>query len=143
MIKCSVGQLLSLACPYDPKGFPFKAFSEYCMYHNRLLKQYQIINEYLFQSDELIRQVTIGCIEQGLLLYRIRNEIWHTIDCFKKVYESGVIFGLNKAIRAELTLNAHCTKVRIRLTLSLKRPIFSLYNLIDRQYHLRVHSIVG
>lgn len=51
--------------------------------------------------DELIRQVTVGCIEQGLMLFRIKNELMMTLDCYKRVYESGVTYGLNKAIRAD------------------------------------------
>lgn len=46
----------------------------------------------------------MSCIEQGLLLCRVRNELWHTIQCYEKAYESGVTFGLNKALRAELKL---------------------------------------
>lgn len=54
--------------------------------------------------DELIRQVTVGCIEQGLLLFRVRNELQMTLNCYRKAYESGVNFGINKAIGAELEL---------------------------------------
>lgn len=63
------------------------------------------------QTDELIRQVTVGCIEQGLLLFRIRNELRMTINYYRRAYESGVKFGLNKAIEAELTLIENDGKV--------------------------------
>ena len=38
--------------------------------------------------------------EQGALLSRIRDELNMTSDCYKKLYESSVSFGLNKAIAA-------------------------------------------
>lgn len=60
---------------------------------------------YSLNIDEIIRQVTVGCIEQGLLLFEARNEILMTIDYYRKAYESGVEFGLRKAIKAELELN--------------------------------------
>lgn len=46
----------------------------------------------------------MGCIEQGLLLYRIRKELQMTLDCYRKAYESGVCFGLGKAVEAEVQL---------------------------------------
>lgn len=67
---------------------------------------------YNMRVDELIRQVTIGCIEQGLLLFRIRNELRMTIKYYRKAYESGVIFGLNKAIDAEVKLEKSTNQVR-------------------------------
>lgn len=104
---------MSLACPYDPK-LPHSKLSQ--LHSPQLIAQsISNLQRVFVPPDELIRQVTIGCIEQGLLLYRVRNEIWHTIDCYKKAYESGVIFGLNKAVKAELALNSrdrHGAKVR-------------------------------
>lgn len=60
------------------------------------------IYEQLF--DELIRQVTVNCVEQGLLLFRVRNELRMTMNCFRRAYESGVEFGLAKAVEAEREL---------------------------------------
>jgi hypothetical protein len=54
--------------------------------------------------DEIIRQVTVGCIEQGLLLFRIRNELRMTMGCYRGLYESAVGYGLNKALEAKLQL---------------------------------------
>lgn len=62
-------------------------------------------------EDELIRQVTVGCIEQGLLLFRVRNELRMTINYYRRAYESGVKFGINKAIQAELELERQRSKV--------------------------------
>lgn len=65
------------------------------------------------RSDELIRQVTVSCIEQGLLLFRIRNELRMTINAYQRAYESGVKFGLNKAIWAELKLEQKRSEVSL------------------------------
>ncbi|XP_020494019.2 axonemal dynein light intermediate polypeptide 1-like [Labrus bergylta] len=51
--------------------------------------------------DELIRQVTIKCAERGLLLSRVRDEIQMTIHVYQTVYESGVAFGMRKALQSE------------------------------------------
>ena len=37
--------------------------------------------------DELIRQVTISCVERGLLLLRVRDEIKMTIAAYQTLYE--------------------------------------------------------
>lgn len=52
-------------------------------------------------TDEIIRQVTVSCIEQGLLLFRVRDELRMTISYYRRICESGVKFGLSKAIKAE------------------------------------------
>ena len=64
------------------------------------------------QLDELIRQVTVSCVEQGLLLFRIRNELRMTIGHYREAYESGVSFGLRKAIEAETKLAKIQAQVR-------------------------------
>ena len=51
--------------------------------------------------DEIIRQVTINCAEQGLLLLRVRDEIRMTIAAYQTLYESSVAFGMRKALSAE------------------------------------------
>lgn len=38
--------------------------------------------------DELIRQVTIECMERGVLLVRVRDEISMTIAAYQTLYES-------------------------------------------------------
>lgn len=54
------------------------------------------------QADELIRQVTINCVERGLLLLRIRDEIRMTTAAYQALYESSVAFGVRKALQTEL-----------------------------------------
>lgn len=51
--------------------------------------------------DEIIRQVTIFCPERGLLLLRVRDEIRMTIDAYKTLYDSSVIFGIRKQKQSE------------------------------------------
>lgn len=73
-------------------------------------------------KDELIRQVTVGCVEQGLLLFRIRNELNMTINCYRRAYESGVCFGISKAVEAEIQLEKAQHNVGIiRLMIALIR----------------------
>ncbi|NXV41328.1 IDLC protein, partial [Uria aalge] len=51
--------------------------------------------------DELIRETTINCVERGLLLLRVRDEIQMTIAAYQMLYESSVAFGMRKALQAE------------------------------------------
>ncbi|KAG5179863.1 p28 protein [Tribonema minus] len=51
--------------------------------------------------DELIRQVTLDGPERGLLLLRVRDEIRMTIDAYRTLYDSSVVFGIKKQLQAE------------------------------------------
>jgi dynein light intermediate chain, axonemal len=51
--------------------------------------------------DELIRQVTVNCIERGLLLKRVRDELRDTVAAYQSLYESSVAYGMRKALIAE------------------------------------------
>lgn len=51
--------------------------------------------------DELIRQVTINCMERGLLLLRVRDEIMMTIDAYETLYCSSIAFGIRKALQSQ------------------------------------------
>jgi dynein light intermediate chain len=51
--------------------------------------------------DELIRQITINCIHQGQLLFRIRNELLMTIDAYRTMYKSSIGFGLRFALKSQ------------------------------------------
>jgi dynein light intermediate chain len=48
--------------------------------------------------DELIRQVTVNCVDQGLLLFRVCNELRMTLSSYKTMYESCLHFGLRFAL---------------------------------------------
>ena len=52
-------------------------------------------------QDEMIRQITVNCIDQGLLLYRMRNEFRMTLHAYGIIYDSSVHFGLRQALRNE------------------------------------------
>lgn len=51
--------------------------------------------------DELIREITINCVHQGQLLFRMRNEFRMTIDAYKTLYTSSIQFGLRYALRSQ------------------------------------------
>lgn len=72
------------------------------------------IREELYSQcfDELIRQVTIICAEQGLLLLRVRDEIRMTICAYQSLYESSIAFGMRKTLQAEQRRNQHNKKMK-------------------------------
>lgn len=43
--------------------------------------------------DELIRQVSVSCVERGLLLVRVRDEIRMTFAAYQNVLESAIAYG--------------------------------------------------
>ena len=51
--------------------------------------------------DEIIRQCTINCVERGLLLLRVRDELRMTLHSYQTLYESSIAFGIRKALQAE------------------------------------------
>ena len=51
--------------------------------------------------DELIRQVTLNCVERGLLLLAVRDEIRMTMEAYKTLYDSSIAFGIRKALLSE------------------------------------------
>lgn len=61
------------------------------------------VREELYKQalDELIRHVTMDGPERGLLLVRIRDEIRMTVDAYKTLFDSSVVFGIKKQLRAE------------------------------------------
>uniref|UniRef100_A0A1I8AT37 Dynein light chain n=1 Tax=Steinernema glaseri TaxID=37863 RepID=A0A1I8AT37_9BILA len=51
--------------------------------------------------DELIRQVTVNCVERGVLLLRVRDELRFTLLSYQSLLESAVAYGVRKAITVE------------------------------------------
>jgi len=51
--------------------------------------------------DEVIRQVTLGCVERGRLLLRVRDEVRTTMGSYQALYESSIAFGMRKSLMAE------------------------------------------
>lgn len=58
------------------------------------------IRENLYNEcfDELIRQVTINCLERGILLMRIKKEIEMTVNSYQSLYESAIAYGIRTAL---------------------------------------------
>ncbi|XP_071039426.1 uncharacterized protein [Parasteatoda tepidariorum] len=51
--------------------------------------------------DELIRQETLNCVERGLLFVRVRDELRMSLAAYEALYDSGVAFGIRKALLSE------------------------------------------
>lgn len=58
------------------------------------------IREELYNEcfDELIRQVTINCLERGILLMRTKKEIEMTINSYQTLYESAIAYGIRTSL---------------------------------------------
>jgi dynein light intermediate chain len=48
--------------------------------------------------DELIRQVTINCLERGILLMRIKKDIEMTVNSYQTLYESSIAYGIRTSL---------------------------------------------
>lgn len=61
------------------------------------------IREQLYNEcfDELIRQVTINCLERGILLMRIKKEVEMTVNSYQSLYESAIAYGIRTALISE------------------------------------------
>jgi len=61
------------------------------------------IRENLYNEcfDELIRQVTINCLERGILLLRIKKEVEMTVNSYQSLYESAIAYGIRTALISE------------------------------------------
>ncbi len=53
----------------------------------------------IFFLDELIRQVTLNCAEQGILLMKVRDEMRMTCKAYQTLYENSIAFGLRKILQ--------------------------------------------
>jgi dynein light intermediate chain, axonemal len=51
--------------------------------------------------DELIRQVTINCLQRGELLNHIKEQMKETINYYQKLYESSMAFAMRKVLREQ------------------------------------------
>ena len=71
------------------------------------------IREKLYDEcfHELIRQITINCLERGILLMRIKNETAMTINTYKILYESCITYGMRTYISAEKEKNINTKKI--------------------------------
>ena len=71
------------------------------------------IREKLYDEcfHELIRQITINCLERGILLMRIKNETAMTINTYKILYESCITYGMRTFISAEKEKSINTKKI--------------------------------
>jgi dynein light intermediate chain len=87
------------------------------------------IREDLFSQcfDELIRQITISCSNQGLLLVRVRDELRINIECYQKLYESALSYGIRKSLLIENEKNSMNIEIK-----NLNQEILDLQNEVQR-----------
>ena len=71
------------------------------------------IREKLYDEcfHKLIRQITINCLERGILLMRIKNETAMTISTYKILYESCITYGIRTYISAEKEKNSNTKNI--------------------------------
>lgn len=75
------------------------------------------IREQLYNEcfDELIRQVTINCLERGILLMRIKKEIEMTINSYQTLYESAIAYGIRTSLIVKNYLIFRQRKLKAKL----------------------------
>ncbi|CAG7725516.1 unnamed protein product [Allacma fusca] len=96
--------------------------------------------------DELIRESTIACIERGLLLVRVRNEINMTIKEYENLFASSSACGIRKALLAETTKvdmesKIESTLLRIEKKKCCLEKLKRIYAGVDRKNIMRFEVI--
>ena len=51
--------------------------------------------------DELIRQITLNCLERGILLTRIKKELNMTVNSYQSLYDSSIAYGIRTLLLSE------------------------------------------
>jgi dynein light intermediate chain len=71
------------------------------------------IKEKLYDEtfQELIRQITINCLERGILLMRVKNESDLTINTYKILYESCLAYGIRMFLTTEKTKKNYSDRI--------------------------------
>ena len=61
------------------------------------------IREELYEEcfDELIRQVTINCLERGILMMLVKQESMMTMKAYQELYQSSIAYGIRNGLIAE------------------------------------------
>lgn len=57
--------------------------------------------------------MTVNCVERGLLLLAVRNEIRMTVAAYQSLYESSIAFGMRKALMAEQRKSELASQVKV------------------------------
>lgn len=62
-----------------------------------------LIREQLYDEcfDEIIRQVTINCLERGILMMLVKQERLMTIQTYQNLYQSSIAYGIRSWLMAE------------------------------------------
>ena len=62
-----------------------------------------LIREKLYDEcfDDIIRQVTINCLERGILMKLVKEERKMTIEAYQNLYQSSIAFGVRSWLMAE------------------------------------------
>ena len=63
--------------------------------------------------DELIRQITINCLERGILLMRIKTESEMVITKYQNLYESALAYGMRTYLVAEEEKKEYTEKIMV------------------------------
>ena len=64
--------------------------------------------------DELIRQVTINCLQRGILMKLVKNEYENQMKTYQNLYQSCIAYGVRKWIVAEKekeSVNKECEEI--------------------------------
>ena len=85
--------------------------------------------------DEIIRQVSIECIERGIILSRIKDELNQTIDTYKLLYTSATAFGMRKILLNEDKSKNLCQDIE-----KYKLEINNLNKKLDEEKMLRIQA---
>jgi dynein light intermediate chain len=85
--------------------------------------------------DEIIRQISIECIERGILLSRIKEEINQTINTYKLLYTSSSAFNMRKILLNENNSKNMCLEIE-----KYKTEIINLKKKIEEERMLRFQT---
>jgi dynein light intermediate chain, axonemal len=85
--------------------------------------------------DEIIRQISIECLERGILLSRIKEEINQTINTYKLLYTSSSAFNMRKILLNENNSKNMCLEIE-----KYKAEIINLKKKIEEERMLRLQT---
>ena len=85
--------------------------------------------------DEIIRQTSIECVERGILLSRIKDEVNQTINTYKLLYTSSSAFGMRKLLLNENSSKNMCLEIE-----KYKAEIINLKKKLEEERMLRLQA---
>ena len=98
------------------------------------------------RPDEMIRLATIDCVERGLLLRTVRDEVRMNVTCYKTLLQMAVEFGENKFqetmdILGDSQKQLEELKEEKQRLHSENQEIRVKMRLMERQFHDERHAI--